>query len=94
MHVKKIVREEKRMGKTILIDIDDTILNLVPSWVDWLNNNYNIEINEREITDWEIHNYFPTLTKEQVYAPLYIDEFWNNVRPKEDAQIYIKKIDR
>ena len=46
----------------------------------------------RIITDWDISKAFPTLTKEQVYAPLFEDVFWSWVKPMEGASEALQKL--
>lgn len=60
---------------TILVDMDDTIENLAEAWVAYLNARHQTSTNLSDITDWDISKAFPTLTKEQVYAPLFEDAF-------------------
>jgi len=74
------------------IDMDDTLENLNESWTNWLNKKYNLSVNPEEICDWEMKKFFPTLTDEQLYGPLYDPEFWETVRPKDGAQEYLKKL--
>lgn len=80
------------MNTTVLVDMDDTMEELLPAWVVYLNNKYHTSVNLNGITDWDIENFFPELTKEQVFEPLYIDSFWRTVQPKKDAVKYIKKL--
>ena len=77
---------------TILIDIDDTIIDLLSAWCKWLNNKYNLCIKPEEVTDWDITKFFPTLNKEQVFEPLHIDNFWETVKPKDNAAKYVKQL--
>ena len=58
---------------TILVDMDDTIENLAEAWVAYLNARHQTSTDLSDITDWDISKAFPTLTKEQVYAPLLED---------------------
>ncbi len=60
---------------TILIDIDDTLIELLPAWCKWLNNLYSLNVKPGEVTDWNIAKFFPTLTKEQIFEPLHTDHF-------------------
>ena len=77
---------------TLLVDMDDTIENLLLAWTEWLNNMYGTSVNADDITGWEVQKFFPSLTKDDVYAPLYEDEFWKTVQPKEDAVRYLAHI--
>lgn len=77
---------------TVLVDIDDTIEDLLDAWCKWLNERYGLCIKPKEVTDWDVAKFFPTLTKEQVFEPLHIDYFWKTVEPKKDAVKYVKKL--
>lgn len=70
---------------TILVDMDDTIEDLLGAWVFYLNTGYGTAVHKDEITQWDISQSFPTLTKEQVYEPLYLDSFWHSVKPIDGA---------
>lgn len=77
---------------TICIDMDDTIEDLLPAWLKWLSGEYHLERTVDDVTGWDILGLFPFLTPEQIYAPLFSADFWKNVKPKEDAIYYIKKL--
>lgn len=69
----------------ILVDMDDTIENLSEAWVEYLNNEHGTDVKHRDITSWQMSDFFPELTAEQVYAPLYKEEFWKTLRPLNDS---------
>lgn len=77
---------------TILIDIDDTIEDLLAAWCRWLNDLYGLNVKPDEVTDWDVAKFFPTLTKEQVFEPLHTDYFWKTVEPKDEAVKYVKQL--
>lgn len=77
---------------TICIDMDDTIEDLLPAWLEWLSNEYYLTCTVEDVDNWNILGLFPFLTKEQIYKPLFSSEFWKKVKPKEDAIVYIKKL--
>lgn len=70
---------------TILVDMDDTIENLLVEWIKWLNEKYGTNVKERDVRAWDLTLAFPGLTEEQVYEPLYHPELWERVRPKPHA---------
>lgn len=77
---------------TILVDMDDTIENLLSAWVFYLNNRYGTSVNENDVTDWDISKAFPMLERKQVYEPLYSDELWLLVKPVDGASDALKKL--
>lgn len=76
----------------ICVDFDDTLNNLLPDWINYLNNKYGFNVNIEEIKSWEIKKAFPELTEDEVFAPLHDPYFWNIVTEKTDASLYLKKL--
>lgn len=76
----------------ILCDMDDTIEDLGGAWCIWLNNKYGLSVDSKKITDWNMRVVYPELTDEQIFEPLYIDDFWKTVKPYTDAQKYLYKL--
>lgn len=76
----------------ILVDMDDVLENLQKAWVRRLNKKFNLNVDWTEITDWHISLYYPTLTKEEVFSPLFEDDFWQTVEVKEDAKLILSKL--
>ena len=66
---------------TLLVDMDDTIELLTDAWVDWLNEKHGTDTVKDDIHSWDFAAAFPTLTDDEAYAPIYIDEFWDTVQP-------------
>lgn len=77
---------------TILIDMDDTIENLLCVWLAYLNERYGLQVSPDDVRDWDISLAYPSLTKAQVYAPLYEDELWRKVKPFPHAAEFLKKL--
>lgn len=77
---------------TILVDMDDTIESLASAWVDYLNARHGTTTKLTDITGWDISKAFPTLTNEQVYAPLFEDDFWDCVKPIDGASETLQKL--
>lgn len=76
----------QRKKFTICCDMDDTIEHLIPAWCKFLNNKYGLNVSASDITEWDICKFFPTLTKTQVFEPLWIAEFWDTVEPHAFAR--------
>mgnify|MGYP003292472703 CR=1 FL=1 len=77
---------------TLLIDMDDTIENLAEAWCAWLNSVYGTAVVLEDHTEWAFDKAFPELTKEQVYEPLFREDFWNTVKPTKDAMYYMEQL--
>lgn len=77
---------------TILVDMDDTIENLLDNWIHWLNDKHGTSVKPDEVIDWEIDRFFPTLTRYEVFEPIFTEDFWDTVTPKEDAICYVKRL--
>ena len=77
---------------TICCDFDDTMNQLLPAWIEWLNNKYTLNVQLEEVNTWYIDKIFPTLTEDQIYEPLNTPDFWLTVEAKPEAEYYIKKI--
>ena len=77
---------------TILVDMDDTIENLLDSWLHFLNVEYGYHVTPDDITSWYIDEAYPELTQWQVYAPLFTKKLWKDVKPKWDAVKYLQML--
>ena len=77
----------------VLVDMDDICVNLLHEWLVTLNNYEGVvPKTESDIVSWDMKLAYPTLTKEQIYRPLYDAQMWERVHPVEDAYKYLKKI--
>lgn len=70
---------------TVLVDMDDVLEDLLGAWVAALNERYGTSVQKESITDWDISKFFPALTKSQIFAPIYSEDFWRTVRPIDGA---------
>lgn len=77
---------------TILIDMDDVLENLVECWVAALNRKHVTTVKPEDITNWLIGEFFPSLTKEELFAPLNDPAFWGNLSPMPFAQDVICRL--
>ena len=78
--------------ETILVDMDDVLLDLIPHWVSIINKTFGTSVTEDDITDWNIENCFPTLTKEQVFSIVMLSDTWETIPPTKDGQWFIQKL--
>ena len=77
---------------TILVDMDDTIENLLSVWVAYLNERYGLRVKTDDVRDWDLSLAYPSLTSKQVYSPLYADEMWRRIEPLPYAAELLKKL--
>ncbi len=73
-------------------DLDSVLNNLNVVWVAWLNNKYSLTVVPNDIECWDMQKTFNTLTKKQIYEPLYLESFWNEMSPVEDSQKYLHNL--
>ena len=78
--------------KIILIDMDDVMTDLLTPWVEYLNEKHNLSVYTQDITAWDMSQFFPTLSKKEIYQPLDEENFWKTVKPHEGAVYNINKL--
>lgn len=76
----------------ILIDVDNTIENLLVAWTGTLDERYSTGVTPEDLTDWDLLKCFPGLTHEQIFGVLKDDGFWKKVGPIKGAPENIKKL--
>ena len=77
---------------TVLIDADDVLWDLLGPWCAWLNEKHGTNVRAEDIEDWDISLYFPSLSREEIFAPSLEEDFWKTVQPKEGAVEYVRKL--
>lgn len=77
---------------TILVDMDDVLENLVDTWVSVLNSRHDLHVKQDDIVEWDMSKAFPTLTKEEIFAPFNMEGFWKLMKPVNGSQTYIKML--
>lgn len=71
---------------TILVDMDDCIEMLSEAWTEYLNQKHGLNVDWKEIKEWDVRKFFPELTSEEIYAPLFDEEMWKTVKPMPGAE--------
>ena len=74
----------------ILVDMDDTIEQLLKTWVARANERYGRNVALDEITDWNVAAPYPGITKEEIYGVTYEPGFWSAVEPMPGAAEALK----
>ncbi len=76
----------------ILVDMDDTIEQLLRAWLACVNEKYNRNVQYDDIVEWNVAKFYPGLTYEEVYGAILYDEFWDTVEPMPYASEALKHI--
>ena len=74
----------------ILVDMDDTIEQLLPAWVSRANEKYGANVTLDQITDWNVAAPYPGVTKEEIYSVTYEPGFWSSIEPMPGAAEALK----
>ena len=69
----------------ILVDMDDTIEQLLKAWVRRANEKYGRRVTLDEITDWNVAAPYTGITKKEISAVTYEPGFWCGVEPMPGA---------
>lgn len=74
-----------RCGMTILVDMDDTIEQLLKSWVARANEKFGRNVTLDEITDWNVAVPYTGISKKDIYNVTCEPGFWKTVEPMPGA---------
>ena len=66
---------------TILVDMDDTIEQLLKAWLQAANEQYGRNVQCDDVVSWDLTAAYPGLTWEQVYSVPLQPGFWKTVEP-------------
>ena len=77
---------------TILVDFDDTLVDLLKPWCEVLNKKAHTKVKPEDIKSWDICSYFPTLTCKEIFEPLDKPSMWKKVQIKLNADKVLKKL--
>ena len=77
---------------TILVDVDNVLENLNDAWVNAVNDKYGTSVSPNDIASWDIEKYFEGLSRTQVFSQLHDKDFWETLKPIDDAPDYLKKL--
>ncbi|MCQ2052387.1 MAG: hypothetical protein MJZ03_00355 [archaeon] len=69
----------------VFCDFDDVLINFCEVWISLINEQNNTNVQMDDVKSWNISEVFPSLTKEQIYKPLYETEIWERVTPLPGA---------
>lgn len=75
----------------ILIDLDDTMEEFLPRWIQAINYQHNRDVRIEDVRSWHMNEVYPDLLEEDLIEPLLTYEFWEGVREKPGAAKNILK---
>ncbi len=74
------------------LDFDETINNMLDTWIGWLNKKHGTTVKLEDIVDWELSKVFPNLSKKELFEPLNTPEYWYYVTIKPGAVEVIERL--
>ena len=74
----------------ILVDMDDTIEQLLKAWVGRANEKYGRNVTLEEITDWNVAAPYAGITRQEIYGVIYEPGFWSGIEPMPGAAEALK----
>ncbi|MBR2824626.1 MAG: hypothetical protein IKE24_13210 [Clostridia bacterium] len=77
---------------TILVDMDDTIEQLLKAWVARANEKFDRAVTLDEIDDWNVAKPYPGISREGIYGVTYEKGFWESVEPMPGAAEALKHL--
>jgi 5'(3')-deoxyribonucleotidase len=72
--------------------MDDTLTYFVKPLVEWHNKKYGFNIDPETVTDWNLELFFPDLTLYEIFEPMWHEEFWKTVKPRDNSNYWLKKL--
>lgn len=77
---------------TILVDMDEVLDQLLQAWIPYLNERYGADVKPEDVTGWWVTDFYPGLTRKQVYGVLDENELWESVKPVPGASEGLQKL--
>ena len=75
---------------TILVDMDDTIEQLLKAWVARANEKFGRSVTLDEITDWNVGKSYTGISPKEIYDVTYEKGFWESIEPMPGAADALK----
>ena len=76
----------------ILTDLDDTMEEFLPRWVQAINYRHNKNVKVEDVKSWCMFEVYPDLSDDELIQPLLEHEFWAGVQEKPGAGMYIRRL--
>lgn len=69
----------------ILVDVDSTVLDLMPEWLRRYNNDFSDHVTVDQITEWDMAKFVHPDCGTKIYSYLLMDDLYENVKPIDGA---------
>lgn len=76
----------------VLVDMDDTMENLLVCWLNRLNKKHGTNVAHHNVHSWDMCEFFPSLSKKEVFAPLHDETLWDEIEPIKGSVQYLKRL--
>lgn len=79
------------MGFVIALDVDEVIVDIVHSLIDFANSKYNLDVKVDELSKYGLYNYYPIKNEEYIdfLYEYYKTSKFKNLIPRDDALEFI-----
>lgn len=82
------------MKRKIAVDIDNTIWDLISSWLKCYNEAFNDNVKYEDIVRYDFFNITSKASKEEIFKFLATDELWKSVVPYKYSYEYLEKFNK
>ena len=69
----------------VALDVDDVVLDLLPSWLRCYNRDYDDNLIKDKITEWDISKFVKPIAKKAIYYYVDKEEIYKTAMPVENA---------
>ena len=76
---------QNRYKRTVAVDCDDVILNLIESWLSSYNRKFDDNLKEESITEWKISDFVKPEAKSAIYDFVHKPRVFSKAKPVEGA---------
>lgn len=80
------------MKRVILIDIDDTLNDMLDKWIGWYNRNYDDQLDPREVIGWDLTKFVKPSCGREMYAYLDKPDLYDEVEPLPHAREVVERL--
>ena len=76
----------------LLVDLDNVLWDLTGPLVDELNERFYLDVKRDDVTRWDLKEFYPVLSREEIFQPLRDRSFWEKMEPRDGAPEALKAL--